>query len=72
MVVGKCPVCGKDEIIGQRTHGEAMREMSDEELVYYLCRHDFCVRPILVDDDAFACDGDCETCIAEWLKETDA
>lgn len=54
-----------DYLTHTRTNADRIRAMSDEELAKFL-RWDVCV---MVRGDNRECCGDCEDCVAEWLKQ---
>jgi hypothetical protein len=75
MTVGKCPVCGHDEVIGTRTNAEYIRELTDEEMAEWFDEHCcdamWCTVPPKEDCPPHK---ECVKCILEWLREekTDA
>lgn len=66
MIIGKCPVCGKDMRVGSdMTNADRIRSMTDEELAKWFCTMcnfgDFCPYQ-----------DDCDTNgsgVLKWLKE---
>ena len=50
------------------TNGDVIRDMNDEELSAYLYNHDFCKKPIQIDNRNW-CDGNCKQCIEKFIRE---
>ena len=49
------------------SNADRIRAKTDEGLAEYLYKHDFCIAPFKSDVQNW-CDGDCEKCVADWLK----